>query len=111
MTDAKNKSGKLWGGRFSEATAASVEAFTESISYDWRLYHHDIMGSKAHARMLARQGLIAGDERDAILQGLTEIEQEINDGTFIFQPELEDIHMNIEKALTGSPGHPVVPAR
>ena len=104
MTDAKNKSGKLWGGRFAEATAASVEAFTESISYDWRLYHHDIMGSKAHARMLARQGLIAGDECDAILQGLTEIEQEINDGTFIFQPELEDIHMNIEKALTDRVG-------
>ncbi len=100
MTDVSKSSGKLWGGRFAEATAASVEAFTESISYDWRLYHHDIMGSKAHARMLAKQGLIADDERDAILQGLAEIEQEITNGTFVFRPELEDIHMNIEKALT-----------
>ncbi len=101
MADVKNhSSGKLWGGRFSEATAASVEAFTESISYDWRLYHHDIMGSMAHARMLAKQGMISDDERDAILAGLAEIEQEIADTTFVFRPELEDIHMNIEKALT-----------
>ena len=60
MTEPNNQeqtSGKLWGGRFAEQTAASVEAFTESISYDWRLYRHDIMGSKAHARMLAKQGL------------------------------------------------------
>jgi len=95
-----NSSQKLWGGRFSESTAASVEEFTESISYDWRLYRHDIMGSKAHARMLARQGLITEEERDAILQGLVEIQAEIEDGTFVFKPELEDIHMNIEKALT-----------
>jgi len=95
-----NSSQKLWGGRFSESTAASVEEFTESISYDWRLYRHDIMGSKAHARMLARQGLITEEERDAILQGLSEIQAEIEDGTFVFKPELEDIHMNIEKALT-----------
>ncbi len=104
MTDVSKSSGKLWGGRFAEATAASVEAFTESISYDWRLYHHDIMGSMAHARMLAKQGLIADDERDAILQGLAEIEQEITNGTFVFRPELEDIHMNIEKALTDKIG-------
>ena len=93
-------SGKMWGGRFAEATAASVEAFSASIHYDARLYHHDIMGSKAHARMLAKQGLIAAAERDAILQGLTDIEAEIDQGVFIFKPELEDIHMNIEKALT-----------
>ena len=104
MADGHNRSGKLWGGRFAEATAASVEAFTESISYDWRLYHHDILGSMAHARMLEKQGLITGDERDAILQGLAEIEQEIIDGTFVFRPELEDIHMNIEKALTDRVG-------
>lgn len=91
---------KLWGGRFSASTAASVEAFTESISYDWRLFRHDIMGSKAHARMLARQGLINETERDAILHGLEEIQAEIEAGTFTFKPELEDIHMNIEKALT-----------
>jgi argininosuccinate lyase len=104
MAGVHNRSGKLWGGRFAEETAASVEAFTESISYDWRLYRHDIMGSMAHARMLAKQGLITGDECDAILQGLAEIEQEINDGTFVFRPELEDVHMNIEKALTDRVG-------
>ncbi len=100
----KKTSGKLWGGRFAEQTAASVEAFTESISYDWRLYRYDIMGSKAHARMLAKQGLINEAERDAILQGLSEIEQEITDGTFEFRAELEDIHMNIEQALTDKIG-------
>ena len=94
------KSEKLWGGRFSETTAASVESFTESISYDRRLYRHDIMGSKAHARMLARQNLITDQERDAILQGLNDIQADIEAGTFIFTPELEDVHMNIEKALT-----------
>ncbi len=104
MVDVPDSSGKLWGGRFAEQTAASVEAFTESISYDWRLYRHDIMGSRAHARMLAKQGLITTDDCDAILQGLAEIEQEIKNGTFIFQPELEDIHMNIEKALTDKIG-------
>jgi argininosuccinate lyase len=98
--DSTNPAGKMWGGRFSEATAASVEAFSASIQYDARLYHHDIMGSKAHARMLARQGLLTEAERDGILQGLTEIEAEIDRGEFVFRPELEDIHMNIEKALT-----------
>ncbi|XOF33108.1 MAG: argininosuccinate lyase [Candidatus Electrothrix sp. YB6] len=107
MTKQNNQthqSGKLWGGRFAEQTAASVEAFTESISYDWRLYRHDIMGSKVHARMLARQDLITDEERDAILRGLTEIEQEITEGRFVFRQELEDIHMNIEKALTEKVG-------
>ncbi|HHO48539.1 MAG TPA: argininosuccinate lyase [Desulfobacteraceae bacterium] len=91
---------KLWGGRFAEATAASVEAFTASIHYDARLYRHDIAGSKAHARMLARQGLISDEECDAILKGLDGIRADIEAGTFVFRPDLEDIHMNIEKALT-----------
>ncbi|MGE4561115.1 MAG: argininosuccinate lyase [Desulfobulbus sp.] len=90
----------MWGGRFAEATAASVEAYSASIQYDARLYHHDIMGSKAHARMLARQGLITAEECEAIVRGLIEIEAEIDRGAFVFKPELEDIHMNIEKALT-----------
>ena len=90
---------KMWGGRFSQKTAASVEAFTASIQYDARLYRHDIAGSRAHARMLAKQGLINDEERDLILQGLGEIEQEIDAGDFVFRPELEDIHMNIEKTL------------
>jgi len=98
--EPKQQSGKMWGGRFSETTAASVEAFSASIHYDARLYRHDIMGSKAHARMLARQGLITAEEAAAIIGGLTEIEGEIERGEFAFKSELEDIHMNIEKALT-----------
>ncbi len=90
----------MWGGRFAGGVASSLEKFTESISYDHRLYHHDIMGSKAHARMLARQGLITATEQDQIIAGLTEIEAEIASGDFVFKTELEDIHMNIEKALT-----------
>lgn len=90
---------KPWGGRFAEKTAASVEAFTASILFDARLYHHDIAGSKAHARMLAQQGLISQAELDLIVKGLTEIESEIDKGVFPFRPELEDVHMNIETAL------------
>ena len=90
---------KMWGGRFSAGTVASVEAFSASIQYDSRLYRQDIAGSKAHAKMLARQGLITDGERDQMLAGLTEIEAEIEAGTFVFRPELEDIHMNIEKTL------------
>ena len=101
---SKQQSGKMWGGRFSETTAASVEAFSASIHYDARLYRHDIMGSKAHARMLARQGLITVEESEAIVVGLSEIEGEIERGEFVFKPELEDIHMNIEKALTDKIG-------
>lgn len=106
MTDSgqKKASAKLWGGRFSEATEASVEQFTASVHYDSRLYRHDIMGSKAHARMLARQGLITDAESNAILTGLDEIQREIETGEFVFRPELEDIHMNIEKALTDKVG-------
>lgn len=90
---------KLWGGRFAEKTAASVEAFTASIHYDARLYRHDIMGSRAHAKMLVKQGMITPEEGELILRGLGEIEAEIENGSFVFRTELEDIHMNIEKSL------------
>ena len=100
MTSSKGQgTEKLWGGRFSEATAASVEAFTASIHYDSRLYKHDIAGSKAHATMLASQGILTPAELESIVCGLDQIEQEIEAGTFVFRRELEDIHMNIEKAL------------
>jgi len=95
----KSGSGKMWGGRFSEGTAASVEAFSASIQYDSRLYKYDIAGSKAHAAMLASQGILTGEELTAITDGLTAIEKEIDQGTFEFRRELEDIHMNIEKSL------------
>ncbi len=105
---------KLWGGRFSEKTAASVEAFTASIHFDCRLYRQDILGSQTHARMLAKQQLITDEECDAIQQGLTEILAEIERGDFVFKPELEDVHMNIEKALVdkiGSAGERLHTAR
>ncbi|VAX32847.1 Argininosuccinate lyase [hydrothermal vent metagenome] len=90
---------KLWAGRFKEKTAGSVEAFTESISFDWRLWPYDIQGSIAHARMLVRQGIISGDDADRIITGLQEIASEIEAGKFRFRQDLEDIHMNIEAAL------------
>ncbi len=100
MTDKKEGgSKKLWGGRFAEGTAASVETFTASIQYDSRLYKYDIAGSKAHAAMLATQGILSSSELEAIVTGLTEIGREIEAGSFEFKPELEDIHMNIEKEL------------
>ena len=95
----KESRGKLWGGRFSKATDARTEAFTESISFDWVLFRHDIAGSMAHATMLASSGLITRDDKEQILKGLNEILLEIECGSFKFRPELEDIHMNIEKAL------------
>ena len=95
----KSPSVKLWGGRFAESTAASVEAFSASIDYDSRLYRYDIAGSKAHATMLADNGLLSTDELKAIIDGLAAIEKEIDNGEFEFLQELEDVHMNIEQAL------------
>ena len=97
----------LWGGRFTEKTDDLVAQFTESISYDKRLYRFDIAGSKAHARMLAKQGIIPQEDADAIVAGLDAVLAEIQAGTFSFKQELEDIHMNIESRLTeliGKPG-------
>jgi argininosuccinate lyase len=100
MTEKQGKgSEKMWGGRFSEGTAASVEAFSSSIHYDARLYKYDILGSKAHAASLAANGVLTAEELLAITDGLTAIEQEIEGGRFEFRTELEDVHMNIEKAL------------
>lgn len=90
---------KAWGGRFQEATDTRVERFTESISFDARLAAVDIRGSKAHATMLARVGLISEQERDLITTHLDEIGAEIAAGNFPFRTELEDIHMHIESAL------------
>ena len=90
---------KAWGGRFDGATDRRVEAFTESISFDRRLYEYDVRGSIAHARMLAHVGLISDDERDRIERGLLAIRDEIAAGDFAFSIEREDIHMHIEAAL------------
>lgn len=93
------KQKKPWGGRFAKQTAASVESFTESVSFDWRLYQYDIEGSIAHATMLAKCKLITEKEKDAIIKGLQEILAEINSEKFKFRESLEDVHMNIESAL------------
>ena len=90
---------KPWSGRFTHKTSGLVESFTESISFDKRLWKHDIRGSIAHAKMLAKQGIISGKEAGAIVKGLLEIAEEIEAGRFRFRNELEDIHMNIESEL------------
>ena len=95
----KQSTAKPWGGRFSASTDAFVEAFSESVSYDRRLYHYDIMGSIAHVRMLAHVKVLSGNEADKIIKGLQAIEKQIERGSFTWQVQLEDVHMNIETAL------------
>ena len=90
---------KLWGGRFSQPTDKFVEEFTASIDFDQRLYRYDIQGSIAHARMLAKQGIVSADEAQQIITGLEGILADIEAGNFTFSVALEDIHMNIEARL------------
>ena len=91
-------------GRFKKAAHESVQRYTASIEFDWRLATIDIMGSIAHAKMLARQGIITTDEGNRIIQGLGEIAREIEQDKFEFKQELEDIHMNIEASLIAKIG-------
>src|SRR5438034_6849888 len=93
------ESQKTWGGRFSGNTDERVEAFTESISYDRRLYRHDVRASQAHARMLAAVGLLTADEAERICSALDRITGRIDRGEFTFSTALEDIHTHIERAL------------
>ncbi|MEE9357135.1 argininosuccinate lyase [Candidatus Vondammii sp. HM_W22] len=95
---------KLWSGRFNEPTDAFVEAFTASVEFDQRLYRYDIQGSIAHATMLAKSGILTAAERDAIIQGLETIQERIEQGEFNWSVALEDVHMNIESALTEAIG-------
>ena len=90
----------MWGGRFSSGTAALVQKYTESVSFDRVLYAQDIAGSKAHARMLAKQGILTADEAAALCAGLDAVQGEIESGAFVWQESLEDVHMNIESRLT-----------
>jgi argininosuccinate lyase len=90
---------KTWGGRFSGEPDDRVEKFTESISYDRRLYRHDIRASQAHARMLAEVGLLTSEEGNQIVAALDAIGSEIDQGHFTFTIKLEDIHTHIERAL------------
>jgi argininosuccinate lyase len=97
MTEKKQAT---WGGRFSEGPADRMIRFGESVSFDQRLASYDIMGSKAQARMLAHVGLIRDEEAEAICAGLDAIGKAIEAGNFEWDPRLEDVHMNIEQALT-----------
>ena len=90
----------MWGGRFEQSTDELVEQFSESISFDARLYEHDIRGSIAHATMLEAVGILNTQERDAIILGLKNILQDIQNGDFSWSTSLEDVHMNIEARLT-----------
>jgi argininosuccinate lyase len=87
-------------GRFTSGPNADVTRFTESVSFDWRLWRQDLLGSIAHATMLRKIGLLTKAEQKAIVKGLEAIGQEIADGKFRWKPELEDVHMNIESELT-----------
>lgn len=87
-------------GRFASGPAADVAQFSESISFDWRLWKHDIIGSMAHAEMLYRIKVLKRQELFAIVRGLESIAKEIKAGKFKWKPELEDVHMNIEAELT-----------
>jgi len=90
---------KPWGGVFDQATDRRVEKFTQSVTFDRRLYAHDIHGSIAHALMLAKAGILTDDQRHQIVTGLEKILEEIAAGEFTFREELEDVHMNIERTL------------
>lgn len=91
---------QAWGGRFNEPVDAFVARFTASVDFDKRLYKHDIMGSIAHAKMLSQVGILTATECDAIINGLHQIQQEIEAGQFEWRIDLEDVHMNIEAKLT-----------
>lgn len=93
-------SGKLWGGRFEAPTDAAVDAYNASLGFDRRLYREDIAGSVAHARMLARQGIIPQEDSERIVEGLGAVLAELEGGTFAFDEAQEDIHMAVEARLT-----------
>lgn len=100
--DAASPAGSktLWGGRFQEPTDAFVERFTASVQFDQRLYSQDIQGSIAHATMLASVDVLTADEAKQIIDGLNAIALDIESGNFNWSIAREDVHMNIEAALT-----------
>lgn len=99
-TTTNSVTNSAWGGRFSEQTDAFVEAFTASVQFDQRMYKQDIAGSRAHAKMLHKIGVLSDGDLNAILGGLNDVEQEIAEGKFNWSIKREDVHMNIEARLT-----------
>ena len=101
MSDRDIKSSQdLWGGRFAEPTDAFVQRFTASEGFDRQLAGYDVAGSRAHANMLAKAGILTEQENDLIQQGLTDVLGEIERGEFEWRVDREDVHMNIEARLT-----------
>ena len=100
----KNTNQYTWAGRFSEPTSELVKRYTASVSFDQRMWRQDICGSLAHARMLARQGIISNEDWSAIEGGMAQIVSEIESGNFEWSIDLEDVHLNIEKRLTALVG-------
>ncbi|MDR2076226.1 MAG: argininosuccinate lyase, partial [Desulfovibrio sp.] len=98
MSDFRGSS--IWGGRFAEGPKTLTREYTQSVSFDRALYAQDIAGSRAHARMLAQQGLLRKEEAETLCRGLDQVRDEIEAGTFVWNPDLEDVHMNIEARLT-----------
>lgn len=104
----------MWKGRFQQPTSALVQRYGESVSFDWRLYRHDIRGSIAHAKAQEKAGILTTAERQAIEDGLTAVLADIDAGNFTWSQALEDVHMNIESELTrriGAPGAKLHTAR
>ena len=95
---------KAWSGRFEQPTDKRVERFTESISFDYRLGVHDIQGSIAHVEMLSEVGLISSQERTQLCAELRNIDRNIREGQMEIRPELEDIHMHIERDVIDALG-------
>jgi len=104
MTD--DTSNTMWGGRFAAGPDAIMEAINASIGFDKRMAKQDIEGSRAHAAMLAAQGILSDNDAQAIREGLLTVLSEIETGNFTFSTALEDIHMNVEarlKEIVGAP--------
>jgi len=99
VTAAGTPPGKAWSGRFAEGADPTAEAFTSSLSFDRRLWPHDLAGSAAWARALGRAKLITPAEQEGLLDGLDAVRAELTSGRFPFRRELEDIHMNVERRL------------
>lgn len=106
MSDKKSSSNAMWGGRFASGPDAIMEAINASISFDKRMARQDIEGSRAHAAMLAKQGIITDSDAKAIREGLLTVLSEIEGGTFQYSAALEDIHMNVEARLKEIIGEP-----
>lgn len=105
-TSSKSTASDMWGGRFDAGPSDIMQAINASVDIDQRLYNQDIDGSLAHARMLSACGVISSEDAEAICSGLEAIRADIAAGHFVWKPELEDVHMNIEAALREKIGEP-----